>query len=136
MDCSPPGYSIHGILQARILEWVAIPSSRGPSRSKDRSLVSCLLHWQAGSLLLALPGKRILLAQRSKKIVHIFTLKSRQEILLLRHLEKSSRKSEILIISDIYLAFDILIEQRLSCLPNTNNAFSHLLSFPVNLNSL
>ena len=30
-DCSPPGSSIHGILQARILEWVAIPFSRGSS---------------------------------------------------------------------------------------------------------
>ena len=29
MDCSPPGSSVHGILQARILEWVAIPFSRG-----------------------------------------------------------------------------------------------------------
>ena len=28
MDCSPPGSSVHGILQARILEWVALPSSR------------------------------------------------------------------------------------------------------------
>ena len=27
MDCSPPGFSVHGILQARILEWVAMPSS-------------------------------------------------------------------------------------------------------------
>ena len=31
MDCSPPGSSVHGILQARILEWVAMPFSRGPS---------------------------------------------------------------------------------------------------------
>ena len=31
MDCSPPGSSIHGILQARILEWVAIPFSRASS---------------------------------------------------------------------------------------------------------
>ena len=31
MDYSPPGSSLHGILQARILEWVAIPSSRGSS---------------------------------------------------------------------------------------------------------
>ena len=31
MDCSPPGSSVHRILQARILEWVAMPSSRGPS---------------------------------------------------------------------------------------------------------
>ena len=32
MDCSPPGSSVHGILQARTLEWVAISSSRGASR--------------------------------------------------------------------------------------------------------
>ena len=31
MDCSPPGSSLHGIFQARLLEWVAIPSSRGSS---------------------------------------------------------------------------------------------------------
>ena len=31
MDCSLPGSSVHGILQARILEWVAIPFSKGPS---------------------------------------------------------------------------------------------------------
>ena len=40
MDCSPPGSSIHGILQARILEWVAISFSRGPSRPRDRTQVS------------------------------------------------------------------------------------------------
>ena len=31
MDCTPPGSSVHGILQARILEWAAMPSSRGSS---------------------------------------------------------------------------------------------------------
>ena len=31
MNCSPPGSSVHGILQARILEWVAIPFSQGSS---------------------------------------------------------------------------------------------------------
>ena len=31
MDCNPPGFSVHGILQARILEWVAISFSRGSS---------------------------------------------------------------------------------------------------------
>ena len=35
VDCSPPGSSVHGILQARILEWVAISSSRGSSRLRD-----------------------------------------------------------------------------------------------------
>ena len=36
MDCSPPGSSVHGILQARILEWVAIPFSKGFSQPRDR----------------------------------------------------------------------------------------------------
>ena len=40
LDCSPPGSSVHGILQARILEWVARPSSRGSSQPKDGTLVS------------------------------------------------------------------------------------------------
>ena len=34
-DYSPPGSSVHGILQARILEWVAMPSSRGSSQPRD-----------------------------------------------------------------------------------------------------
>ena len=40
MDCSSPGSSVHGILQARILEWVAMPSSRGSSWLRDRTHVS------------------------------------------------------------------------------------------------
>ena len=39
-DCSPSGSSVHGILQARILEWVAISFSRGSSRPRDRTQVS------------------------------------------------------------------------------------------------
>ena len=35
MDCSPSGSSVHGILQARILEWVAVPFSRGSSQPRD-----------------------------------------------------------------------------------------------------
>ena len=40
VDCSPPGSSIHGIPQARILEWVAISFSRGSSQPRDRTQVS------------------------------------------------------------------------------------------------
>ena len=40
MDCSPPGSSVHGILQARILEWVATPSTRGSSQPRNRTQVS------------------------------------------------------------------------------------------------
>ena len=42
MDCSPPGSSVHGILQARILGWVATPPSRGSSRPRDQTCRSCL----------------------------------------------------------------------------------------------
>ena len=54
VDCSPPGSSVHGTLQARILEWVAMPSSRTSSWYRDRTPVSCvscigrriLYHWE------------------------------------------------------------------------------------------
>ena len=45
MVCSPPGSSVHGILQARILEWVAIPFSRAPSQPRDQAHVSCASRW-------------------------------------------------------------------------------------------
>ena len=42
VDCIPPGSSAHGILQARILEWVAISFSRGSSQPRDQTQVSCI----------------------------------------------------------------------------------------------
>ena len=48
MDCSPPGSSVHGILQARRLEWVAMPFSRGSSQPRNQSHisgVSCIGRW-------------------------------------------------------------------------------------------
>ena len=58
IDCSPPGSSAHGILQARILELVTMPSSRGIFLSQELNphLLS-FLHWQAESLSLGPPGK-------------------------------------------------------------------------------
>ena len=53
MDCSPPG-SVHGILQARILEWVAISLSRGSSQPRDWVCFSYINRWD--SLPLAPPG--------------------------------------------------------------------------------
>ena len=52
IDSSPPGFFVHGFLQARILEWVTRPSSRGSSQPRDWTQVFyvCFLHWQAGSL--------------------------------------------------------------------------------------
>ena len=45
MDCSPPGFSVHGISQARILEWVEISISRGAPRSRDQTRVSFIGEW-------------------------------------------------------------------------------------------
>ena len=42
LDCSPPGSSVHGITQARILEWVVISFSRGSPQFRDRTCVSCV----------------------------------------------------------------------------------------------
>ena len=55
MDCGPPGSSVHGILQARILEWVAMPFPRASSRPRGQIRISCVscIDWQAGSLLLS-----------------------------------------------------------------------------------
>ena len=44
MDCNPPGFSVYGILQARILEWVAIPFSRGSSWPREMTLAGRLYH--------------------------------------------------------------------------------------------
>ena len=45
MDCSLPGSSVHRILQARILEWVALPSSKGSSQPRDGTCISCIDMW-------------------------------------------------------------------------------------------
>ena len=54
MDCSLPGSSVHGILQERILEWIAVPFSRGSPQPKDWTRSRTL---QVDSLLSELPGK-------------------------------------------------------------------------------
>ena len=58
MDCSPPGSSVHGILQARILKWACHALLQGifPTQKSNLHFLR-LLHWQAGSLPLAPPEK-------------------------------------------------------------------------------
>ena len=54
IECSLPGSSVHGILQAIILEWIAMPSPRGIFLTEElNSYLLHLLRWQAGSLPLA-----------------------------------------------------------------------------------
>ena len=55
MNCSPPGSTVHGIFQGRILEWVAIFYSRGSSWPRDRNCVSCISC--IGFFTTVLPGK-------------------------------------------------------------------------------
>ena len=58
MYCSPPGSSVHGILQAGMLEWVAMPSARGCFQPKVRTRISCVSwDWQADYFPLAPLGK-------------------------------------------------------------------------------
>ena len=55
LDHSPPGSSVHGVLQGRILEWFVMPSSRGPSQPRDQTHISnvfcigmqVLYHWDS-----------------------------------------------------------------------------------------
>ena len=80
MDCSPPDSSVHGILQARILAWVAVPFSRGSSQLRDWTWVSCiagrfLTVWatreatRAGLLLSKLCGHTITKGKSSKSFI-------------------------------------------------------------------
>ena len=81
MGCSPPGSSVHGLLQARILEWVAMPHPGDlPDPGVEVTLL-CLLHWQAGSLPLTKPGKAHWSTQESSNTgVHLFKTHNSDEV--------------------------------------------------------
>ena len=66
VDCSSPGSSVHGIFQARILEWVAMPSFRASSPPRDQIRISCVtcIDRHVCSLPLVPPGKPIELFRR------------------------------------------------------------------------
>ena len=57
MDCSPPGSSVRGLSQARILEWVAISFSKGLSRPRDQTHVSLVFCTAGRSFSAELEGK-------------------------------------------------------------------------------
>ena len=66
MDCSPPGSSVHGILQARLLDWVAMPSSRGfPTQGSNPHLLQAG-ELQADSLLLSHQGSLVVISVDTK----------------------------------------------------------------------
>ena len=73
-NCSPPGSSVHGVSQARILKWVAISFSRGSSQPRDQTHVSC---WQADSLPLSHLGSPCKFKERFIKRKDSFHVASR-----------------------------------------------------------
>ena len=71
IDCSPPDFSVHGILQTSVLEWIAIPFSRGTSQPRDWTLVSCVsctlfTIWAIGKSLMLLELKKELHNQKTE----------------------------------------------------------------------
>ena len=90
VDCSPSGSSVHGILQARILEWVAIPFSRGSSWPRDRIQVSWIAGrfftyiWPAGkpSPIFNHPLKIVRLVSSFKSIVVCINVREQNIIIL------------------------------------------------------
>ena len=60
MECSPPGSSVHGISPERILEWVAMPSSRGSSQPRDWTHISCVSFIAGGFFTTGPLGKPLL----------------------------------------------------------------------------
>ena len=74
VNCSPPGSSVHGILQTRRLEWVAISSSRGSSQPRDQthvSPVSCIGRWVL--YLLGPPGKPSSFSNSAPRMLSCFS---------------------------------------------------------------
>ena len=100
MDCSPPGSSVHGILQARVLEWVATSSSRGSSPPRDQSQSLAPPAWAGGSLTPAPPGEPVMICimpDIAPFTVH--PLKSYDSFLFLLHLQvEKSRKSGVFLL--------------------------------------
>ena len=95
MICSLPGSSLHGILQARILEWVAIPFSKGSCQSRNQIYISCL----AGRFFITEPLGKIPTMEyystiKKNKIMPFTALWIDLEIVILS--EVSQRKTNII----------------------------------------
>ena len=75
MDCSLPGYSAHGIFQARVLEWAAIPFSRGSSQPRDWTRISCTAgrHFTVWATREAHGLKRVMSFQETQALTSLFT---------------------------------------------------------------
>ena len=77
MDCGPPGSSVHGIFQARLLEWVAISSSSGSSWPRDQTCISCIT---GGFFITEPPEKPFPMngTEQTKLFLSLVTVKSQE----------------------------------------------------------
>ena len=98
-DCSPPGSSVHGILQARILEWVAIPFSGGSSHRRAQTPVSCTAG-EFFTVWAAMEAWR--LAQLTTKTILLIWRKS--EYLS----EDEGKLARLLVDKDVFFVFPLL----------------------------
>ena len=89
MDCSPPGSSVHGIFQARILEWVAISFSRGSSRPRDGTCVSCIGRWILYLWALYISSNKIFFNRGKKQTNRLGSSRKMEFILLIANLNSS-----------------------------------------------
>ena len=143
-DSSPPGSSVHGILQARILEWIAIPFSRGSSWPRDWTRVSCI----ARQILYLLSYRQVLDANYpwslvksgfSKSISCFFSIEKQFFPLLLLSLLQFLTMSNIYLAgavrdkmliqkSEVALSACFLLQVNFCLVPSFSIAFMYLLS--------
>ena len=98
-----------GILQARILEWVAISFSRGSSWPRDRTSISCLLYWQADSLPLVPPGKPLLKIRSGKTGLHYNITKNCWALAVaLAALQLPTWLDDEIVWADLFLGIELL----------------------------
>ena len=106
IDYSPPGSSVHGIFQARILEWVVIPFSRGSSWPRDGTWVSCITSrlfciWatkEAFSIKTKHKSKNQHFAKRKKWLLRLFLARIPQSLLRNLKVKKLTKSLGVLIL--------------------------------------
>ena len=87
MDCSPPGSSVRGILQVRILQWVSISTSKGSSPPRDQTQVSCIV------------GRFVTVCTTRKALCHrVWPKKKKIELENKRFNKKRNRKTKLSVV--------------------------------------
>ena len=120
MDCSPPDSSVHGILQARILEWVAIPFSRGSSRPRDWTQISC----SAGVFFTVWVTRALLKERQNLSIWQMWKLRSRKWYDLFKVPNRVSQRAQTKNI-DSWPQLDLTPAQGILCCQNTALGSEH-----------